>query len=89
MDPQLKGSPGQGSGEIDIDWDGWLTLTGYGGADVNKALQLTIRPVSRLEFLRVGHGHPDPGIRAAAVVASISLGLGLLALVISISQAFI
>lgn len=88
MDPTLKGSQKTGEGQINIDWDGWLALHGYQKPH-EEPLELTIEPANRFQLLTVGHSHPDPGIRAAAIVASVSLGLGFLALVISVFLSFV
>lgn len=83
MDPTLEGTLQSETGEINIDWDGWLALHGNERPH-GEPLKLKMRPVNRLQFLLVGHKHPDPGVRVASVVASISLGLGVLALVIAV-----
>lgn len=87
MDPQMEGSPNQSNGQIHIDWNGWLELIGFEG-DSDREIELTIEPAGKLAFLSVGTSHPDPGIRAAAIIAGISVGMGLLSIVIAVSQFF-
>lgn len=88
MDPTLEGSLKNGTGQINIDWDGWLALHGNTSPD-GKPVQLTMRPATKWESLFAGHGHPDPGVRTAAHAASASIFLGFVALMIAISQYFI
>jgi hypothetical protein len=81
--PNLKGAPGQPTGEIVIDWGAWLDLHDR-AEDVDKEIELEFAPANWCHWPRLAVSHPDPSIRLAGYIAVVSLLLGIVSLVISL-----
>jgi hypothetical protein len=80
---ELPGSPLAGTGEIVLDWDGWLYLHGRAD-DVDKPLELTVSAARWWAFPQFALAHPDPTIRLAGLLALLSVALGLLSIVLTV-----
>ncbi len=73
----LKGTPNNDDhADIVIDWVGWLHLHGYAD-DVNKDVELEIKPAGLWGHFMAFCKHPDPSQRLANIIAIISFSLGL------------
>lgn len=73
------------SGDIVMDWAGWIDLQGRTDKE-SDVLELTIRTARWYEFLTIPLRHVDPGYRLAAWLGVVSLWLGVISLGVSLSQ---
>jgi hypothetical protein len=85
---QLEGSPAAGTGQVVVDWGGWLDLFGRAD-DVDQPLKLKVSPASWLAFPRFALAHPDPTIKLAGLLALLSLGLGILSVALTLFFRFV
>ncbi len=79
--PNLKGSAKQGEGEMLIDWNGWLSLTGLGGAD--DSLEVEVEKAAWWEYFHLAFSHPDPMYRYNATFAFVGFALGVVSLAVA------
>ena len=86
--PRLKGSSKQKSGQVIIDWQGWIMLTGYRDKMPDE-VKLTFKRVHWWQYPQIGLTHPDALYRFNSVVALISFYLGIVAIVISYVQSYV
>jgi hypothetical protein len=76
-------APKKTTGEIVLDWVGWLDLNGR-DENVDEPLKLRISPVAWWRTPLMAKAYPDPTVRLAAMLGLISVGLGILSLVLSL-----
>ena len=81
--PNLKGSPKIGSGQIVLDWPGWIDLNGRSGNE-SKQIELSISRAPWWKFFILPFSHPDPSYRLAALLGLISILLGVLSLILTL-----
>jgi hypothetical protein len=82
--PNLDGGPSQGSGELVIDWPGWLDLFGR-AENVDGPLEIEITETSWWQLPRLAIAHPDPSIRMSGLLGLLSVALGLLSVVLAVA----
>ena len=78
----LGGGPKQGTGDIVLDWPGWIELSDF-AEDTSLRLELELTPVSWWEYPRCAISHPDPTHRLAGELAVLSVALGLLSVLLA------
>ena len=79
--PRLKGSAKSGSGQILLDWQGWINLCEL---DTEKSeVELKITKANMLERVYHSMTHPEPAYRHSMAVARIGLYISLISLVLS------
>lgn len=88
FDIDLRYNNAQKVGDMVIDWPAWLELCDR-AERVPDDLELTIKPVRGLAFLRFALKHPDPAYRLASNIAVFSLGLGLISFTAGILPYFL
>lgn len=81
--PNLEGSLSSDSGEIVLDWVGWIDLFGR-VEDVNQGIKLEITKARWRDYPKIAVSHPDPTIRMSGYLGLISVALGLLSLLLTI-----
>jgi hypothetical protein len=81
--PNLEGSPAKGTGQIVMDWNGWLDLFGRAD-DVVGPIELEFSEARWWHFPRLAVSHPDPTVRMSGILALVSVGLGILSLLLTI-----
>ena len=74
--------------DVAIDWDSWVELRGErpDGEKAPEALTLKFERTWN-PFARLGFGHPDPSVRAAAWLGGLGLLTGFAGLCVSIAGA--
>ena len=76
-------------GELWIDWDGWLALSGH-AADTPKEMKLRVRAARWWETARLAETHPDPAyqlaVRLAWILGILSFAVGAVSLVVTFSH---
>lgn len=72
-----KRNKAKNSGEIAIDWLGWIALNGY-EENVDGPIEITIEKVPFYKVPFIFRTHPDPAYRLAAWVAWVSVALGII-----------
>lgn len=80
--PRLKGTANAEEGQLLIDYNGWLELTGH-SPKRNESVEIEITKAKRWQYMQLSLSHPDPTYRHNSVLALIGVGLGVLSLVIS------
>ncbi len=81
--PTLAFDDARESGEVAIDWAGWLDLQGRDGLEQGE-LGLKIEVVGGLTVFLASWLHPDPSYRIASQISLVSFALGILALVLAV-----
>ncbi|HUW29349.1 MAG TPA: hypothetical protein VMV97_12145 [Sulfuriferula sp.] len=79
----LEGSPKAGSGQIVIDWPGWLDLFGRAD-DVDGPIELEFSEARWWQFPRLAVSHPDPTIRLSGLLGLLSVVLGVLSAILAL-----
>lgn len=74
--PRLKGSPRQKVGQVLMDWNGWLELTGYGD-DEDGLIEIVVERAAWWEYFHLAMSHPDPTYRHNSALAIVGLILGI------------
>lgn len=80
--PRLKGSLKKVEGQILIDWNAWLDLSGR-SEHVSKNILLEIRKANWFEIFFHSTTFPDPTYRHAMQISRISLYLGIISLILA------
>ena len=83
-DPNLKRDAAALTGEIELDWSAWLTLSDF-AEDTPKRLDLRISRVRWWMLPQIMMAHPDPVQRLALRVSSVAFVLGLVGLVLGVA----
>ncbi len=87
FDPTLRfealSDEGIAAGEIWIDYDGWLELSGR-AADVPEKMRLRVRRARWWEIARLAEKHPDPTYRLALHIAWLSILLSGISILIAL-----
>ena len=80
----LGGSPAKGTGEIVMDWPGWLDLFGQ-AEDVDGPIEVEFTEASWWQFPRLAVSHPDPTIRLSGLLGLLSVALGILSVILAVA----
>lgn len=80
---KLEGSPKSGTGEIVVDWPGWLELFGH-AENVDGPIELELSEAHWWQFPRLAVSHPDPTIRLSGLLGLLSVVLGVLSVVLAV-----
>ena len=84
----LKRDKASSSGEIVIDWPGWLELHDF-SENVDPPLTLEIKDVPKWQLWRLALSHPDPTYRLAGILGLVSIGLGILSVGLALLPLFL
>lgn len=79
----LEGSPASGSGQLVIDWPGWLDLLDH-AEDTDGPIELEFSEGRWWQYPRLAISHPDPTIRLSGMLGLLSVALGILSVVLAI-----
>ncbi len=79
----LKGSLKSRSGDIVLDWQGWLQLNNF-DEDVQTSLKLKIERVRWYHAVFLPMSHPDPTMQLSGFLGLLSMVLGLVSLALGI-----
>ena len=82
--PNLEGGPKQNTGQMVLDWPGWIDLWGR-AEDVDRALDLEFTEAKRWEYPKMAMSHPDPTHRLAGELGLLSVFLGLLSVILAMA----
>lgn len=82
-DPNLKRDAESKTGEIELDWSAWLTLSDF-AENTPKRMELEISPVRWWMLPQVMIAHPDPVQRLALRVSAVAFVLGVVGLVLGL-----
>jgi hypothetical protein len=74
--PRLKGSPKQEVGQLLMDWNGWLELSGYGDSE-HEPIEIEVKKAAWWEYFHLAMSHPDPTYRHNSALAIVGLFLGI------------
>lgn len=81
--PRLKGSPRQEVGQLLMDWNGWLELTGYGDGE-RETIEIEVKRAKWWEYFHLAMSHPDPAYRHNSALAIVGLFLGVVSFLVSL-----
>ena len=79
----LEGSPNSGTGQIGVDWPGWLDLFGR-AENVDGPIELEFSEAHWWQFPRLAVSHPDPTVRLAGLLGLLSVVLGILSVILAV-----
>ena len=81
--PQLAGSPKKKTGDVVIDYQGWLALWDC-AEDVEQPLNLTITRAKWWVTPKLAVSHPDPIVRLAGALGFQSVALGTIGVILGV-----
>jgi len=79
----LEHDPNLQSGEIVLDYDGWLELSDF-AEDTSKRLPVELEEARWYEYLHCIVKHPDPAYRLSGWLGIISVALGVLGIILGL-----
>jgi hypothetical protein len=81
--PSFEGSLKSGTGQIVVDWPGWLDLFGR-AENVDGPIELEFSQAHWWQFPRLAVSHPDPTIRLSGLLGLMSVALGILSVILAV-----
>lgn len=79
--PKLKGSLAKESGQILMDWHGWIGLSETGNEKFPEDMK--IKRANPLEIFYHSMSHPDPAYRHSMAVARVGLYISLVSIILA------
>ncbi len=79
--PRLKGAPSKDSGQILMDWHGWIQLSKTGEEKYPERMK--IKKANIFEIFWHSASHPDPAYRHSMAIARIGLYISLVSIILS------